>query len=59
LGLKGSPTSVRTIFSPPVRTGGSVFDNTEDKGRAIGDFLDTFFDKEQRLLDELISEDKA
>lgn len=58
LGLKGSPTSVKEIFAPPVRGGGAVFDSAEDKGKAIEDFLDTFFDKEQRLLDELLSKDK-
>lgn len=59
LGLKGSPTSVKEIFAPPVRGGGAVFDSAEDKGKAIEDFLDTFFDKEQRLLDELLSKDKG
>jgi electron transfer flavoprotein beta subunit len=58
LGLKGSPTSVKEIFAPPVRGGGAVFDSAEDKEQAIEDFLDTFFDKEQRLLDELLSKDK-
>jgi electron transfer flavoprotein beta subunit len=53
LGLKGSPTSVKEIFAPPVRKGGLVFDVTEDKGRDIGDFLDTFFEKERELLNEL------
>jgi electron transfer flavoprotein beta subunit len=55
LGLKGSPTSVQEIFAPPVRKGGLVFDSAEDKGRAIGDFLDTLFKKERGLLDELTS----
>ncbi len=59
LGLKGSPTSVKEIFAPPVRGGGAVFDSAEDKGQAIEDFLDTFFDKEQRLLAELLSKDKG
>ncbi len=59
LGLKGSPTSVKEIFAPPVRGGGAVFDSAEDKGQAIEDFLDTFFDQEQRLLDELLSKDKG
>lgn len=55
LGLKGSPTSVKEIFAPPVRKGGLVFDSAEDKGRAIGDFLDTLFEKERGLLNELPS----
>jgi electron transfer flavoprotein beta subunit len=59
LGLKGSPTSVKEIFAPPVRGGGAVFDSAEDKEQAIENFLDTFFDKEQRLLAELLSKDKG
>ena len=55
LGLKGSPTSVKEIFAPPVRKGGLVFDSAGDKGQAIGDFLDTFFEKERGLLNELTS----
>ncbi len=53
LGLKGSPTSVRQIFAPPVRKGGVVFDGGSDGIKATGDFLDTFFAKEPRLLDEI------
>ena len=53
-GLKGSPTSVKEIFAPPVRKGGLVFDSTEDKDQAIEDFLDTFFEKETELLVELL-----
>ncbi len=56
LGLKGSPTSVRQIFAPPVRTGGLVFDMGEDKGKALTDFLDTFFEKEAGLLSTITSE---
>ena len=59
LGLKGSPTSVKEIFAPPVRAGGAVFDSTENKGQAIEDFLDALFTKEQRLLGELLSKDKG
>ncbi len=55
LGLKGSPTSVKEIFAPPVRGGGLVFDSTEDKEPAIEDFLDTLFEKELPLLNELLS----
>jgi electron transfer flavoprotein beta subunit len=46
LGLKGSPTSVREIFTPPQRKGGPVFDGTEE-------FLKAFFKDEKPLLDEL------
>ena len=58
LGLKGSPTVVRKIFAPPARGGGSVFDSKEDKGQAITDFLDTFYEKDAKLLNELLSKDK-
>ena len=57
LGLKGSPTSVKEIFAPPIRGGGSIFDSTDNK-RAIEDFLDTLFTKEQALIDEALSQDK-
>ena len=55
LGLKGSPTSVKEIFAPPVRKGGLVFDSTEDKERVIGDFLDVFLEKDLELLNKLTS----
>ncbi|MCJ7764091.1 MAG: electron transfer flavoprotein subunit beta/FixA family protein [Dehalococcoidales bacterium] len=57
LGLKGSPTSVREIFAPPVRGGGTVFDTKENKEQAIDDFLETLFKKEQTLMDEILSTD--
>jgi len=56
LGLKGSPTSVKEIFSPPVRKGGVMFDSSEDRGKAVVDFLNDFFTKERHLLDELLSD---
>ncbi len=59
LGLKGSPTSVKEIFAPPVRKGGLVFDSTEDKEQAIENFLKTFFEKERQLLEELLSNHKG
>ena len=43
LGLKGSPTWVRRIFSPPVKIGGPRFDGREDPRRAVADCLDTLF----------------
>lgn len=58
-GLKGSPTMVKEIFSPPGRGGGSIFDATEDKEQAVGDFLGAFFEKEQPLLDEILNSDKS
>ncbi len=58
LGLKGSPTSVREIFAPPVRGGGLVFDSTENKEQATEDLLNALFEKEQPLLEELFSKDK-
>ena len=57
LGLKGSPTSVREIFAPPVRGGGLVFDNTENKDQAIEDLINTLFEKEQTLMEELLGKD--
>ncbi|MFH1652335.1 MAG: electron transfer flavoprotein subunit beta/FixA family protein [Chloroflexota bacterium] len=57
LGLKGSPTSVRRIFAPPVRGGGKVFDTTEDKDKAVNGFLDTFFTEEADTLKELMGKD--
>ncbi|MBI4186536.1 MAG: electron transfer flavoprotein subunit beta/FixA family protein [Chloroflexi bacterium] len=54
-GLKGSPTMVKQIFTPPKRGGGLVFDSTENKEQAISSFFDTFFGKETELLNELFS----
>ena len=55
LGLKGSPTSVKTIFAPPPRKGGPVFDSTEGMDKAVNGFLDTFFQKESGLLIEVLN----
>ncbi len=55
LGLKGSPTSVRQIFPPPRRKGGAAYDVSADEGRALDEFLNTFFEKEQKLLAELLT----
>jgi electron transfer flavoprotein beta subunit len=57
LGLKGSPTSVRTIFAPPPRKGGPVFDSAEGQDKAVSSFLDTLFEKETALLAEVINTD--
>jgi electron transfer flavoprotein beta subunit len=57
LGLKGSPTSVREIFAPPIRGGGTAFDVKEKKEQAIDDFLEALFTKEQTLMDEILSTD--
>lgn len=59
LGLKGSPTSVRKIFSPPVHTGGLVFDDAENIAQAAEDFLNTFFEKEPELMKSLLSKSKG
>jgi electron transfer flavoprotein beta subunit len=59
LGLKGSPTSVKVIFAPPVRQGGVVFDGGGEKGQAARDFLNAVFEKEPRLVDELLGDHKG
>jgi len=59
LGLKGSPTSVKQIFAPPVRGGGLVFDTGESQEQAVDDFLGTFFEKEAGVMKELWGEDKG
>jgi len=41
LGLKGSATWVKRIFSPPVREGGPKFDIRENPEKAVEQFLDT------------------
>ena len=51
IGLKGSPTWVRRIFSPPLKEGGPVFDARKDPVPAVERFLDTIVADE-----ELISE---
>ena len=58
LGLKGSPTSVKEIFAPPVRKGGLLFDTTQNK-QAVDDFLNTLFTKELGLQDEPLLKDKV
>jgi electron transfer flavoprotein beta subunit len=55
LGLKGSPTWVKQIFTPPPRGGGVIFDSVEKKEQAIEDFLNVFFEKEQKLVKEILS----
>jgi electron transfer flavoprotein beta subunit len=54
LGLKGSPTMVRQIFTPPIRTGGKIFDNP-DKGQETSEFLEALFSKDATLLNELLT----
>jgi electron transfer flavoprotein beta subunit len=54
LGLKGSPTQVRKIFAPPSRSGGTVFDIKENKNKVVDDFLDIFFNNDEKLLKELM-----
>jgi electron transfer flavoprotein beta subunit len=57
LGLKGSPTSVRTIFAPPPRKGGPVFDSTEGMEKAVNSLLETLFEKESTILAEILNTD--
>lgn len=47
LGLKGSPTWVKQISSPPVREGGPQFDARQDREAAVDQFLDALFADEQ------------
>jgi electron transfer flavoprotein beta subunit len=54
LGLKGSPTSVRTIFAPPPRKGGPVFDAVEDLDKAVNGFLDSLFNTESGFMTEIL-----
>ncbi len=46
IGLKGSPTQVREIFTPPLRTGGAIFDTKEEGEKAIDKFLEDLFQDE-------------
>jgi electron transfer flavoprotein beta subunit len=57
LGLKGSPTSVRTIFAPPPRKGGPVFESAEGVDKAVSSLLDTLFQKESAILAEVLNSD--
>jgi electron transfer flavoprotein beta subunit len=57
LGLKGSPTSVRTIFAPPPRKGGPVFETSEGLEKAVTGILDTLFKNESTILAEVLSSD--
>ena len=54
LGLKGSPTSVKEIFAPPVRGGGLVFDSNQ-----VQDFLDAFFTRERGLVNEVLGKEDS
>jgi electron transfer flavoprotein beta subunit len=56
-GLKGSPTSVKTIFAPPPRKGGPVFDTSEGMDNAVDGLLDTLFQKETAIMSEILSVD--
>jgi electron transfer flavoprotein beta subunit len=57
IGLKGSPTSVKTIFAPPPRKGGPVFDASEGMEKAVNALLDTVFEKEAAIISEVLSTD--
>jgi electron transfer flavoprotein beta subunit len=57
IGLKGSPTSVKTIFAPPPRKGGPVFDGSEGIDKAVNGLLDTLFQKETAIFSEILSAD--
>lgn len=51
LGLKGSPTWVKRIFSPPLKQGGPVFDARTDSRKAVEDCVNTL------LADEVFASD--
>ena len=57
IGLKGSPTSVKTIFAPPPRKGGPVFDTSDGNDKAVNGFLDTIFQKEAAILSQILNTD--
>jgi len=46
LGLKGSPTWVKKIFSPPVKEGGPAFDAQQEPQEAVQNCLTTLFTDE-------------
>ena len=54
LGLKGSPTWVRRIFSPPAKEGGPKFDGREDLQKAAEDSLSTLL-SDSTFADKLLS----
>jgi electron transfer flavoprotein beta subunit len=56
-GLKGSPTSVKTIFAPPPRKGGPVFDTGGGVENAVNGLLDTIFQKEAPIMSEIFGTD--
>ena len=58
LGLKGSATWVRRIFSPPVREGGPRFDTRESPEKAVEQFLDTLL-VDRPFADKMLSRWKA
>ncbi|HSW57098.1 MAG TPA: electron transfer flavoprotein subunit beta/FixA family protein [Dehalococcoidales bacterium] len=57
VGLKGSPTSVRTIFAPPPRKGGPVFESSSGLEKAVDSLLNELFEKESLLVQEIIKVD--
>jgi electron transfer flavoprotein beta subunit len=46
LGLKGSPTWVRRIFSPPIKQGGPVLDGVENPRQAVERCMDILLEDE-------------
>jgi electron transfer flavoprotein beta subunit len=54
-GLKGSPTWVKEIFTPPARKGGPVFNYSNDKEKALDAFIDTFTEKERVRIAGILS----
>jgi electron transfer flavoprotein beta subunit len=50
LGLKGSPTWVKKIFSPPLKEGGPLFDGRQEPQRAVENCLNTLLADESFAL---------
>ena len=58
LGVKGSPTVVRSISAPEARKGGLTF-NAEQDDKAVENFLDKLFDREAATLSEILMKTKG
>ena len=55
IGLKGSPTSVKSIFAPPPRKGGPVYDSSEGIEKSVEELLDNLIENESKILAEVVT----